>query len=271
MSPTESSGKKRAKLHPQTPLPASLDKNLHAYVTAACAAGVSLLACSPPAAAEIVYTPANSFILPKSTLSLDLNHDGTVDFQFSNLATKLGSGYNGKGSLTIRPSNAANAVWGKGSYASALAGGVRVGPNQHFRSGHRKLVRSSWGQGENGYANFYSHGPWVDVTKRYLGLKFSIGGKTHYGWARLNVTVTVAGLFKSGGIYAVLTGYAYETVPNTPIVTGKTKGAAADVSGTHQSTPASFAPSPRPPASLGLLARGADALEIWRKRPATTN
>jgi hypothetical protein len=85
-----------------------LDNNLHAYVTAACAARVSLLASSPPAAAEIVYTPANSFILPKSTLSLDLNHDGTVDFQFSNLATKLGSGYSGKGSLAIRPANAAN-------------------------------------------------------------------------------------------------------------------------------------------------------------------
>ena len=69
MSPTESSGKKRAKHRPQTALAASLDKNLHAYVTAACAAGVSLLACSAPAAAEIVYTPANSFILPKSTLT----------------------------------------------------------------------------------------------------------------------------------------------------------------------------------------------------------
>jgi hypothetical protein len=103
-------------------------------------------------------------------------------------------------------------------------------------------------------------------------LKFSIGGQTHYGWARLNVTVTFTGLFKSGGTYAVLTGYAYETVPNTPIVTGKTKGAAADVSGTHQSTTPHHSRQVRaPPASLGLLARGAAALDIWRKRPATTN
>ena len=272
MSPTESSGKKRAKHRPQTALAASLDKNLHAYVTAACAAGVSLLACSAPAAAEIVYTPANSFILPKSTLNLDLNHDGTVDFQFSNVAIRgSGSVYNGRGTLTIRPSNAANAIWGKGSYASALPAGVRVGPGKHFLSGNAKMVRSNWFQGEGGYAGFYSHGPWADATKRYLGLKFSIGGKTHYGWARLNVTVTLTGLSLSGGIYAVLTGYAYETVPNTPIVTGKTKGAAADVSGTHRSTPAAFAPSPRPPASLGLLAGGAGALDIWRKRQATTN
>jgi hypothetical protein len=255
MSPTESSGR----------------QNLHAYVTAACAAGVGLLACVPAAEAKIVYTQANSFILPKGTLNLDLNHDGTVDFQFSNLATKLGSGYNGKGSLTIRPSNAANAIWGKGSYASALPAGVRIGANQHFQSGNRRMVRSSWAQGEGGYADFYSHGPWVDVTKRYVGLKFSIGGQTHYGWARLNVTVTFTGLFRSGGIYAVLTGYAYETVPNTPIVTGKTKGGAADASVNHQSTAASIAPNPRPPASLGLLAGGAGALDIWRKRRATTN
>ena len=50
----------------------------------------------------------------------------------------------------------------------------------------------------------------------YLGLKFQIKGKTHYGWARLNVEVSKT------TITATLTGYAYETIPNKPILAGKT-------------------------------------------------
>jgi hypothetical protein len=63
-------------------------------------------------------------------------------------------------------------------------------------------------------------GPWANVRNRYLGLKFiSVKGQIHYGWARLNVSVAV-----KKKITALLTGYAYETTPKKPIVTGKTKG-----------------------------------------------
>jgi hypothetical protein len=237
-----------------------LDKNLNAYMTAACAAGVSMLACAPPADAKIVYTPANAYVLPKTMLNLDLDHNGSSDFQFSN--TLFVTGANGYGNLKIKPQNSANAVWGTGTSASALVAGVRVGPNKHFQV-HDKMAEVFFGC--SSICNFRSKGPWVDVTRRYLGLKFSINGKAHYGWARLNVTVN------ESGVFAVLTGYAYETVPNKPIVTGETKGAAADVGGAVPGTSASFRQSKRPPTSLGLLAQGASGLDIWRKRQATTN
>jgi hypothetical protein len=48
---------------------------------------------------------------------------------------------------------------------------------------------------------------------------------------------------------ATVLGYAYETVPNKPIIAGKTGG--ADV----------ITPQP---ASLGHLATGAPAIPIWR-------
>jgi hypothetical protein len=103
-------------------------------------------------------------------------------------------------------------------------------------------------------------GNWNNVKNRYLGLKFAITGKTHFGWARLNVSCNSA----NNKIKAVLTGYAYETIPNKPIVTGKTKGP-DDVSGVGQLDPAALrAPAPQP-ASLGLLAMGAPALSIWRR------
>ncbi len=88
----------------------------------------------------------------------------------------------------------------------------------------------------------YTRGPWLNVSHRYLGLKFIIKGKVHYGWARLNVQSGVA----------TLTGYSYETIPNKPIIAGKPKG--PDVITLE-------------PASLGHLARGASGLSAWR----TTN
>jgi hypothetical protein len=77
------------------------------------------------------------------------------------------------------------------------------------------------------------------VKNRYLGLRFIIKGETHFGWARLNVACNL-GSKKIG----LLTGYAYETIANKPIIAGKTKG--PDFITVQ-------------PASLGQLARGASA------------
>jgi len=54
------------------------------------------------------------------------------------------------------------------------------------------------------------------VRTRYLGLEFLINGEVHFGWARLTVTC------KDLRVLATLSGYAYETVPNTPIIAGQT-------------------------------------------------
>jgi hypothetical protein len=82
----------------------------------------------------------------------------------------------------------------------------------------------------------------VDVQDHYLGLAFTIRGKLHYGWARLNVSVGRRPL----RINTKLTGYAYETIPNKPIITGKTKG--PDVITLERG-------------SLGALAAGATGLQ----------
>jgi hypothetical protein len=62
------------------------------------------------------------------------------------------------------------------------------------------------------------NGQWVNVANRYLGLKFLIKGKIHYGWARLSVKV------QGHAITATLTGYAYETIPNKYFFYGKGDG-----------------------------------------------
>jgi hypothetical protein len=81
-----------------------------------------------------------------------------------------------------------------------------------------------------------------------LGLKFLINGQTHYGWAHVTVN----------GSRAVLNGYAYETVPNQPITTGKTSGPVE----VGESLPVEI---PAQPATLSALAWGSQGLDIWRR------
>jgi len=220
--------RQKAKVNPR------LDRNLAAYMLAAGAAGVSLLA-TQSAQAEIVYTPAHIAISPRSSIELDLNHDGVNDFLVSRWLYGDGS------HLTIDQQAPANGILGDGA---ALPSGVRIGPKGAF-VGYASMASNVTISGES-----FSDGPWKNVTNRYLGLKFSVNGETHYGWARLTVTA-------KGGIVATLTGYAYETVPNKPIMAGKTSG--PEVASTVE--PAAMSA----PATLGRLAGGASYRAIWRR------
>jgi len=104
-------------------------------------------------------------------------------------------------------------------------------------------------------------GNWVDVKDRYLALKFQIRGKTHYGWARLSVNVTK---FPENRIKAILTGYAYETIPDKAIVAGQTKG--PDDEAVGEAAPVAVRAALSQPITLGALALGSPGLSIWRRR-----
>ena len=93
------------------------------------------------------------------------------------------------------------------------------------------------------------------VRDRYLGLKFVINGQTHYGWARFSVSIPNA---KVLNYTAILTGYAYETEPHMPIVAGQQTTAVT----TGSLLPESLNTAAQ---SLGMLARGADAISLWRR------
>jgi hypothetical protein len=95
-------------------------------------------------------------------------------------------------------------------------------------------------------------------------LKFSIHGKTHYGWARFEEHF---GKGNPPGISVLLNGYAYETIPDKPIIAGQTKG--TEDSDFKQSNPTSQTlPTPEP-ATLGALAMGAPGLSIWRRKESS--
>jgi hypothetical protein len=208
------------------------------YALAASAAGVGRLALSQSAEARIVYTKTHHFIGTKGIYNLDLNHDGTTDFVLLQSGTATGSRCS---NTLLAKEELGNAVEGKigkyGHFASALTRGARIGPGATFIKGGAKgetMVAIS----HQDLGSRYS-GAWVNVTNRYLGLKFNIAGKIHYGWARMTVKVNYC------RINATLTGYAYETIPNKAIIAGKIEG--PDVTSDQ-------------PATLGHLAAGASAI-----------
>jgi len=237
-------------------LGSELEKRLSAYTVAAAATGVSLLALTAESQAKIVYTATNTPIpFNGGPVLVDLNNDGIADFFLSNGGVSLS--YFTVDFLRAGAESQRNAIWGRGSlqwgdrklgppkasyssvFASALRAGFTVGPNKsYFQKGKGWLMGLVEDSRFRGSENF---GQWGCSQPRYLGMKFMISGQTHFGWARVK--------FESTGPF--LTGYAYETVANKPIVTGKTKG--SDVIASEE-------------ASLGCLARGASGISAWREK-----
>jgi hypothetical protein len=171
------------------------------------------------------------------------------------------SSYQASGFLKVVQAQAANEVWdvtSKGFLcAAALPKNARVGPKGHFRKDPTTGLAMAFSNMEGTY-----FGPWRTVKQAYLGLKFVVKGKTHFGWARLK------GNFNSFPYTATLTGYAYETIPNYPIITGKTTG--TDDVGKYDPGSGAFLTNPIPdtpqPASLGMLALGAQGVPLWRRK-----
>ncbi len=199
----------------------SLENNLLAY---AATAGAGLLAFVHPASAEIIYKPSNT---PLGTpfgggviTQLDINGDGINDFSFDNYSY-FSHGL-GAADLTITAGETGNgivAVTLKGQNrptAAALTAGIEVGPTASFQAPTGGLLLGGIFEGSSG-GDF---GSWLNVETAYLGLKFVVNGETHYGWARIKLVSP--GEINSGSIY----GYAYESVTDQPIVTGKTSGGA---------------------------------------------
>jgi hypothetical protein len=241
----------------------SLHQQLNMYALAASAAGVGVLALSAPAEAKIVYKRAHVMIVPNQGLvQLDVNNDGTPDFAFSNTTFRR-IYYSGGERLRVGGDTSANEVWGTQSKGKLVAVAAkrnqRIGPRRPFQSGNHFMAAQTYQACDLQCTYHTTYGPWRGATNRYLGLKFSIHGQIHYGWARLTVSNG-----NNGKYSATLTGYAYETVPNKAIIAGHTKGS-EDENGVEQPSAATLPAPASKPASLGLLAMGADGLSVWRR------
>lgn len=182
----------------------------------AIAAGMASIIFASIARAEVVYTPVNVTISGNGLLKIDLNHDGITDVTIVSSGKSIfcaGTGPGSYGSVYAVPA-AGNGMVANGNYVLALTSGTRISSSNSFYYAEGLMMQYSsclWPPHIN-------YGAWLDVSNRYLGLRFQINGHTHYGWARLSVT---AGRF---GPVVTLTGYAYETIAGQAITTGQTSG-----------------------------------------------
>jgi hypothetical protein len=250
---------------PTAVINSKLNKNLTAYVAAASTAGATMLALTPSAEAKVIYTP--TYI--RLPLYLDINHDGVDDFAIRSEGGCV-SERNGSDcviDIVLNPSSYSKGKFmGAPGFASALFAGAKIGPQAQFSAGKiigvdvyrffsGTLTPASWS------------GPFANggkgVRNRYIGLKFNIGPQAHYGWMRISVQIPNP---KQWGFTAVVTGYAYETEANKGIIAGQT----TSTSESAASMPDPLEPKPAP-ATLGMLARGADGLALWRREEETAN
>lgn len=241
-------------------LSASLQRNLSLYALAAGAAGVQMLALAQPSEAEVVYTSAHAVIGPNRTFSFDVNHDGVNDFTLINMYGRV-STYVGC-RLEIRPDGGGGIAYSVqnrsfGNPAELFHKGETIGMRQHFDPNEAIMALEFVISG----THYGGDGVWFNVKNGYAGLAFKFDGRIHYGWVRLDVQT------KPGfRLVAAVTGYAYETEPDTPIIAGDTGGAADEESQAEPKPTSGVSQEDLPvsTATLGALALGGPGLAIWR-------
>jgi hypothetical protein len=243
---------------------ASFLQRLNLYALGAATACVGILA--PTSEAKVVYAPAH-VVIPGGGFFLDLNHDGINDFNLN--LNGNSRGHSGSGYFSAQPLGEQNLVFGHGEVqfgfrprvpAFDLPAGAQIGPNnvQGQPEGSKLLAGYYFFNTTGGAAGHGIGGEWAPgALNRYVGFAFSVNGETHFGWARLTVSMNAF-----HDTRALLTGYAYETVANKAIVTGNPSGQAE----TAQSQPSQTGSAAQPQlASLGALALGSSGLQIWRR------
>ena len=187
----------------------TLSKKLASYSALA----TVVLAGSKATEAQILYTDINpddtSHVV--DTYLLDLNNDGTMDFQFNLMHKVTASGSNpymdqirvvayGSNSILRDPAP----PYGSYPYAAVLASGALIGGAATFS--YQAILAT------NSFSGYYTYGDWLGVANRFLGLKLVVNFNSYYGWARLSVDSACDQL--------IVSDYAVDTVINAAIIAG---------------------------------------------------
>lgn len=248
----------------KSPLNSRLEENLASYALAAGMAAVGVLALASPAEGKVVFTATHQLLSPNMTLHLDVDKDGVNDFRFGNTNFVSHISYPGSfGIVYVVPegfpgSNAAIATSpSQFAFAQALNSGAGVSSKAIFGGFLNDLIKC--GRNQTSQHFHWRSGPWLNVKDKFVGFKFISQGAIHFGWARF--TMRQRAYCKTD---AVLTGYAYETLANQPIITGQTSDSAESTSADVR-LPSQNYPPTVPLPTLNSLALGAPGLWIWRK------
>ncbi len=158
--------------------------------------GVAMLAMAPAADATVQCTDINlSFTVGDPNFLLDIDGDGNTDFRFS---FNYGSSSVAIEANTYYGTN--NAVMGSIVEAIPVPYGGTISAGQAFAS------TTSWLSVCASINN-----PFCGVANGFVGVQFTIGGSTHFGWVELSVPDN-----SNYTIHAV----GWEDAPNTAVAAG---------------------------------------------------
>jgi hypothetical protein len=229
------------------------ERKLNMYTLAANAAVVAASSLPQMAHAHVIYTPANEY-LKNGEYLVDINGDGVNDVSIT-IFTFRSTGYQ-QDWMWARGYNKSDGIafvkstpFGEYLLADAIAPGKEIGPQRNFLLRTRATMAYSEIDRRTSTHTVF-RGRWFDVS-RCLGVEFKINGEYHYGWLRIES-------MKVG--VAKLTGYAYETEPNTALMCGFKQPNGLEITPVPQEKTQPQVHQVKP-SSLGALALGAEARE----------
>jgi hypothetical protein len=231
--------------------------------------------CTVATHAQIIYTDVKpDEIIHNSTYYFDLNNDGTADFGFysqenQNQVCKCGN------ETTKGPGEGATALTTPPEVYNRIAHSQNIGEMSDikrldsntiidaflFWEGDGDLARDGGYCGKsifcsNKYGSVYVSGSpsglWGYSINKYMGLQLKVGSNIYYGWARLDV--------QSSGSSVTLKDYAYNSIPNQPILAGEANCSTPTVT-LKASGSLSFCNGD----SVKLTANGSGYLYQWKK------
>lgn len=185
--------------------------------------------------AQIVYTDVNPDVVLSCDFltysctgshSLDLNNDGVTDFVLEPLRRGVSCGAGCSLALASTDRDSAVIRSTSQSWIADTTGGF--GLNAQIDSSLNwtninHVLASSLPECQNctfrGSTLVFppASGPWLNISGKYLPLKIKIGSDFYYGWIRLAVIIP-----SPGKITMRIFSYAYNSLPNQPILAGQT-------------------------------------------------
>jgi hypothetical protein len=236
----------------------SLDQRLTAYTLAAGAAGVVVIACAPPAEAAPVCKTLSATLYRTMTYSFNPAHQAIAPFDLAQTFNEVSSlTFSIRNRLFFTPnSRGANAVLATNGWPADLQAGAKIGPADNFGKGGSYGLMFNYGPGSSATRGHHKGNLQFNATT-YIGFKFLIAGKTHYGWLRLETKLL------DNTPYTYVQQYGFETVADTAILAGSCGTGQSASDATSAGKMSDNDPSQ---GSLGALALGAQGIPLWRRK-----
>ena len=204
-----------------------LQKKFYAFIVTAMMFSVS-------ANAQIIYTDVNPDIVLNLVFSsfhseydsLDLNNDGINDFILE--ASKTGTmctctNIHGADNdyATVYSTSLSWIADQAGGYAlNSLIDSSLGWTNASHELAHSLHICVACTQGGNDISYLGTSGNWANVYGKYLPLKIQVATDFYYGWIKLGVAI--GGGIANSTVSITIMEYAYNSIPNQPILAGQT-------------------------------------------------